>query len=403
MKKRAIINLLLGIVIVSSCSNEEFVTTTPNAPPMKAPDFILNVNEPIENFGDFTSKLRSAKTIKLVTPDFIRIVKNDGTDNSFQAEGSERLLLSNDSISMILTDKYITLTSSLVTEQNHENPTTQYYLVHESKEYIAEYNKVVNNGVNKLIKTRGLNGNSPEASLHSDNVISISQGQHLPETILAPPTMKSEHSIPDFKALPETRSARFRDRPKDVLRIWLIRHEGYNGFQHEITWQQDNVRTMIKDINPYVKVEFYTRYSNFIASWDIYETLDNFGKWVNGSKDKGYDWSSGVGKDIFILVSYGGYNSFGGLAYVDVYKLDRTLNKNAFGVSGINPLTCDKTLSHELGHILGAHHTDYTWWEGWWIFQFPQYDVMSYNPVRRTLIRDPKNVRIVQNNLKIMR
>ena len=67
----------------------------------------------------------------------------------------------------------------------------------------------------------------------------------------------------------------------------------------------------------------------------------------------------------------------------------------------MNPITAPKTLAHELGHILGAVHTDYTWWEGWWIFQIPQYDVMSYREFRRNLIRDPNNVRIVRNNLKI--
>ena len=402
MKKRTIINFLLGALLVSSCTNEEFVTIPSTLPQAETTDLVLNVSESVENFESLLSKLRSAKTIKLVTPDFTRIVKNSGFDNHFQVEGGERLLLSNDSISMILTDKYISLTSDLITEQNYKNPTTQYYLVHESKEYIAEYNKILTNGVSQLVKTRGLSGDSPKVVLHSDNAVSINQAQYSPEAIIKQPQMKNEASFSDLKIMPHTRSSSIGDRPKDVLRIWLIRHSGYSEFQHEITWQQDDVRAMIHDLNPNVKVEFYTRYSDFIASPDAYETIENFKKWVKSGKTKGYDWSGGIEKDIFFVVSYGGYNdNIAGLGALDTYKLDRTLNPRAFGLSAMNPITALKTLAHEVGHILGARHTDYTWWEGWWIFQFLQYDVMSYNTFRRNLIRDPENVNVVRNNLKL--
>ena len=325
---------------------------------------------------------------------------------------------------MILTDAYIALTSNLITEQNYQNPTAQYYLVHKSKEYIVAYNKLLADEVNQFVKTRGLNDDSPTVALHSDNVISINKVQsssgtmyersaccspvrasgmkHSSGTMLEHPRMKSELSFSDSKSIPETRSARIGKRPKDVLRIWLIRHKGYRGFQHEITWQQNDVRAMIKDLNPNVKVEFYTRNSDFIASSNAYETMRNFEKWVRDSKTKSYDWSSGVEKDIFIVVSYGGYSdNIVGLGLLNTYKLDREWNINAFGVSAISPIVAPTTLAHEVGHIIGAEHTSYTWWEGWWIFKVPQYDVMSYKPFRRNLIRDPKNVNVVRNNLKI--
>lgn len=196
MNKRVIINFVLWTFMVYLYSNEEF----PAAPSMisqaeETPEIVLNVNEVVEDFDSFVSKLRSAGTIKLVTPDYTRGVKNNGTDSCFQAEGSERLLLSNDSISMILTDNYIAFTSDLITEQNYRKATTQYYLVHKSKEYIAEYNSILTNGVNQLVKTRGLNEDSPKVSLHSDNAISINQALHLSGAIWGQPQMKSEVSF----------------------------------------------------------------------------------------------------------------------------------------------------------------------------------------------------------------
>lgn len=426
MNKRAIINFLLGVSIVSSCTNEELVVTPSIIPQAETPDVILNVNESIDDFDSFILKLRSARTIKLVTSDFTRVVANNGVDSYFQADGSERLLLSNDSVAMILTDNYIALTSNLVTEQNCKNPTSQHYLIHKSKEYISEYNKFLVEEVNQLVKTRGLNGDSPTVALHSDHAISLNQVQaplgtmqgqsaccsptRTPDiasssgTILKCPQMKSEFSFSDSKAIPETRGIKIGKRAKDVLRIWLIRHKGYRGFQHEITWQQNDVRAMIKDLNPKVKVEFYTRNSDFIASSNAYETLKNFQGYVKGCKTKCYDWSGGVGKDVFILVSYGSYSpSIAGLGILDTYKLNREENPYAFGISAISPIIAPKTLAHELGHIIGAEHTSYTWWEGWSIFKFPQYDIMSTDkPFRRSLIRDPKNVKVVRNNLKIV-
>lgn len=52
------------------------------------------------------------------------------------------------------------------------------------------------------------------------------------------------------------------------------------------------------------------------------------------------------------------------------------MNPEAFGLSGINPITCVKTLAHELGHILGAGQSNRSWWNGWWIFKFQYYAIV---------------------------
>ena len=171
--------------------------------------------------------------------------------------------------------------------------------------------------------------------------------------------------------------------------------------QHEIDWQINDVKLMIRDLNKYVKVEIHTRNTDFRARNDAYVTFYAFQDYVQENADKGWQWSPRVRKDIFILVSYGGYNgAVGGLGNLNVYNIAREYNMYAYGLAGTNPITCSKVVAHELGHILGAEHNNYCWWDGWWIFKFRYYDVMSYKLGRAPFIRDPKNRRIVQDNLR---
>ena len=276
-------------------------------------------------------------------------------------------------------------------------------MVHKSKEYISEYRAVLRDQQAKFAATRTGADEIPEIEQHSDYAISISNGQFVQQDDPVQPRL-AKNSVLEWK---ETEAAQTRStiatfpRPSDLLRIWLLRHSGYKAFQYEIDWQVNDVKLMIRDLNRSVRVEVHTRHTDFWASNDGFDTLYRFQKYVRDNADKGWQWSPSVGKDIFILVSYSGYGGVvAGLDKLDVYKIRRQQNPEAFGLSGINPITCVKTLAHELGHILGAGYSNHSWWDGWWIFKFRYYDVMSYKLGRAPFIRDPKNRRIVQDNLR---
>lgn len=407
MNRKNIITSLCVTLLFAACSNEELLSEhAPPTPSTGEPDVVLNVNEPIEDFDALLSGIRSAKVIQLVTPEFTRTLASSGVSDSFEAEDSELLKLSNDSLSISLAADYITITSDLITEKNAEEPSTQYYLVHKSKQYVAEYQQVLTRQLTKLAQTRSLNVDVPEVEKYSDQAISISKGLFLEKglgydepNIDDTPTLR--WNGPDAASTRSATRAYIPPRGKNVVRIWLIRHRGYKGFQHEIGWQQQDTEKMIRDLSNSVKVEFYTRNSDFNADWNAYNTYNSFRTYVKSHKNSGFDWSPGIDKDIFILVSYGGYNdNIAGLGALNTYSIRSNYNPNAFGVAAMNPITALKTLAHEVGHILGAEHTDYTWWDGWWIFKFPYYDVMSYRTVRTPFIREPNNRRVAQQNLR---
>ena len=402
MNSKKIFTSLCLAALLAACSNEEpLIEQSPPVSGLGEPDVVLNVSETVDNFDELVAGLRTAKVIRIVTPDFTRVVGSEGVSEFLTSSDSEFLELSNDSLRMSLTNEYLTLSSDLITEKNAKAPSTQYYLVHKSKEYIDEYQKILKAQQTQIAATRSGTDEVPEIEKYSGNAISVVNGQFVKEAEAVEPATSVSPVLEWNETMEVATRSMNSYRPKDVLRIWLLRHNGFKAMQHEIDWQINDVKLMIRDLNRYVKVEIHTRNTDFRARNDAYVTFYAFQDYVQENADKGWQWSPRVRKDIFILVSYGGYNgAVGGLGNLNVYNIAREYNMYAYGLAGTNPITCSKVVAHELGHILGAEHNNYCWWDGWWIFKFRYYDVMSYKLGRAPFIRDPKNRRIVQDNLR---
>ena len=87
------------------------------APGPGEPDVVLNVGEIVENFDEPVAGLRTAKVIRIVTPDFTRVVDSQGVSEFLKSSDSEFLDLDNDSLRISLIDDYVTLSSDLITEK----------------------------------------------------------------------------------------------------------------------------------------------------------------------------------------------------------------------------------------------------------------------------------------------
>lgn len=369
-----------------SCSNDvEMFGSFENTSQSRS--IVLDFTKSVSDFDKLKSELMKSTKLKLITPSFERILSNVIKDENIVSDESVFFKTSNDSISIMLTKEYITVISKIT-------PEPEYYLLHASDQYIEEYarslstqTKSVNSLIAKQISgngfmMRGLRSNEDIEDMVFDESNSIVEA-----------------------AKPTLTKGEWPDRSLDVVRIWLIRHSGFSSMQHEVGWQQQHVITMMKSVNWHVKVEFYTRHSDFHVTNNGYETLNRFKDWLGANIKKGHEWSGSVGKDIFVLISHGGYDNISGRAFVDVYKKSRKYNPMAIGISAINPITADMTLAHEIGHILGAVHTDYAWWEPWkaWpLFGIWKRDVMSSGDnfiIRSAECKDPNNVRKVRQSL----
>lgn len=382
MKINITSSLLLSLLLFFGACNQE----NPSDQNPSRTIVELDLTKSKLSFKDVKDNLLSANDIKIKFMNYERTVKNVQVDKNIVLEDGVMLISDNDSISFAVTDSYVSIISRI--NPNREDK----ILIHEDSDHVEEYlNSIV------LPITRSISDSSNvEIKLLSQGVLSISGGWNVQQTHVHPEP-EENRVVDEIQHDHVTRSSIWPDRNPDVIRIWLIRHRGYGG-SYEITWQQQHVKSMIHKINPKAKIEFYTRGSDFRAVKDPYQTLKDFDSWLLKHRRSGYEWSGSVDKDIFVLLSYGAYGSIAGLAYQDSYSIKYKYNPRAIGISAINPVTADKTLAHEIAHILGAKHTNYAWKEGWWIFKIWMHDLMSYKWPRSAWTQEPNNVRAIKNS-----
>lgn len=384
MKSKLQLLCMCLLVFLVSCTNEI-------EKPIASDDFQesgfteLDLTKSLSDFVQLKSDLIKSNKIRLITPTFERNLIDVTKDDGIVSDESICLKTSNDSISIMIGDACITIISHVTS--------TEYYLLHESEEFIQDYSRSL------LTQTKKEDGVITRQASKNCIVLTGLNSQTNSSDVLTgddKPLTPADESVLTKGVWP--------DRWRDVVRIWLIRHSGFAVMQHEVNWQQQHAVTMMRSVNPQVKIEFYTRFSNFRAGYNAYETLDRFKEWLNIHKNRGHEWSGSVGKDIFVLISHTGYGNISGLAYLNVYEKRRQLNPSAIAVSAVNPITSDMTLGHEIGHLLGARHTDYTWWERWplgggiW-----KRDIMTTGDhiiMRSPECRDPNNVRTVRESLR---
>lgn len=303
MNRKKIFTSLCLVALLAACSNEALlIERSPPVSGLGEPDVVLNVSETVDNFDELVAGLRTAKVIQIVTPDFTRVVGSEGVSEFLTSSDCEFLELSNDSLRMSLTNEYLTLSSDLITEKNAKAPSTQYYLVHKSKEYIDEYQKILKAQQTQIAATRSGTDEVPEIEKYSGNAISVVNGQFVKDAEAVEPATSVSPVLEWNEAMEAATRSMNSYRPKDVLRIWLLRHNGFKAMQHEIDWQINDVKLMIRDLNKYVKVEIHTRNTDFRARNDAYVTFYAFQDYVQENADKGWQWSPRVRKDIFILL-----------------------------------------------------------------------------------------------------
>lgn len=382
--RKTIFNLIAFVLLLtfSGCNYDNFSDVELEESVSK-----LDLTDPNVSFEQVKESLLLAASIKLKFSEYERVLREIRVNKNIVLDDGVILECENDSISFAVTESYVSIVSRI--NSNGEDK----ILIHRDKEYARTYYKNM-----VLATTRSLNDSTNiRVSLYSNGVLSIRGGWNQQKKHVVRSTVNPNLGQGIEAESHTTRSTSWSPRKSDAIRIWLIRHKGY-GASHEITWQQQNVQKMIHKINPKAKIEFYTRGSDFHSGWDLQNILSRFAEWLNTGKQRGYDWSSSVGKDIFMLISHGYYDISSSQAYQSSYSIKRENNPNAIGVAAINPLTADKALAHEIGHILGAKDTNYAWREGWWIFKIWINDVMSHKWPRSAWTLDPSNMAAIRES-----
>lgn len=372
--KTKIIYSLFGIFTMSSClQNDELPGTTDNTvQEVKELDLqkftygeiknLLGGQEKVENIllkdGDLSKKiaiLSQNKNLNLNTSD---------------SENKNKLLFyygaPEDSVCVILHDEYASIN---LRNEGEEVGYVIYADPAKNQELIETYNQelpATTRGADREAVTRSTSATAPIR-------LNFTKGRKLMPTNEAYcQTYQTDHVDSD-EAPVSTRTSIYTQWPRgNTLTIHLVCDHSDYPWIHEIGWQVDDLYYSILNIMGDINIKLWLHDFGYRSEQDGYAALYNFKEFCETSECPIQDVA---GHDIMVLIRHWGWDYGNGLSNVNTYKISRYNNEWAYGVA-CTTSWYNRTLAHEVGHILGAVHTDwgFSHWLGWKLYL--GYDLM---------------------------